>query len=169
MQQDQQGGVYAQFYIRSVPDKAATEKEGRPRFKDVPYVRKMVAGDPKNEVDRPANPLDHDSHRGAWEAFQKGEEAQTGTPLKEWPGVTRSQVDELAAFKVYTLEQLASVSDVLLRNVGPLMAIRQKARDFLEAATKAAPISHLQAQMDALKKQNEELTKRLEEQSKKKG
>lgn len=164
----EQSGVYVRFHNRSVPDVEATARDGRPRFKEVPYIEKIVAGDPKNIVHRPANPLDEQAHPGAWEAYKKGVETVDGTPLKEWPGITRSQVDELAAFKVHTVEQLAGVSDANLKNIGPLLAMRQRARDYLERSKAEAPVANLQAQLDALKLQNAELMKRLEEPAKRK-
>lgn len=156
------GGVYVQFYDRPVLDKEKTAKEGRQCFKDATYIRKIVAGDPKNEVDRPANQNDYTDFPGAYEAYKKKSEAMEGTPLKEWPAINRSQVEELAAFKVYTVEQLASVSDGNLKNIGPLLALRQKARDFIDRAKADAPIASLQAQVDALVRQNAELQKQVD-------
>jgi hypothetical protein len=155
MSEQQKGGVYVRFYKRAVEDKTESEKQGRPVFKDKPYIEIIVAGDPKNIVDRPANPLDEAAYPGAWAAFKAGAEQQQGFPLKDWAACTRSQVEELAAFKVYTVEQLANTADVHLRGIGPFLALRQKARDWLEAAAKNAPIADLQAQVESLRKQLE--------------
>ena len=95
----------------------------------------------------------------------------TGTPLAEWPLISRAEVEELAYFKVRSVEQLAEISDGNARNIGPILALRQKARDWLEKASGGALESKLRSlvdqkdsQIEALRNQMAELTARVEKQ-----
>lgn len=63
-------------------------------------------------------------------AFKAGkEEVPEGTALRMWAGIDRASVEELAFFKVYTVEQLASMND---SHAVPFLQLRERARQFLE-------------------------------------
>lgn len=141
--------LYVQFYLQPVQNVGKSETEGRPIFDDVEYIRIQVPGDKTTRVERPVRPEDTQAHRRAYADFKDGQDTgPSGTPLKEWPQVTRGQVEELAHFKVYTVEQLASLSDGNAQNIGPIIALRQRARDFLETAKKKAPVVALRAELE---------------------
>lgn len=148
--------VVVRFEMRPIRDMSeAALKEGRPIFKDVEYVEIITPGDKHNIVHRAVH--DGDRARFApkylqWKAGQGN--AVSGLPLSEWPAITRGQVEELAFFKVTTVEQLAEVSDGNLRSIGPLMALKQKARDYLKAAKADAPLASLR---DALTEKDTEV------------
>jgi len=75
-----------------------------------------------------------DVHRffDEYAAFKSGQEAAPdGTALKAWPGIDRASVEELAYFKVYTVEQLAGMND---SNAMPFIQLRERARDYLKKA-----------------------------------
>src|SRR6266850_1684447 len=70
-----------------------------------------------------------DAHRffDEYAAFKSGQEAvPDGTALKAWAGIDRASVEELAYFKVYTVEQLAGMND---SNAVPFLQLRERARD----------------------------------------
>jgi hypothetical protein len=171
------GVLAVQFHKHPVQDEKRSLEEGRPCFVDVDYIRIMVPGDKTSMVDRPVRPSDMQEHRKAWEAYQSGQAAPlSGTPLAEWPAVTRGQVEELAYFNVRTVEQLAAISDGNAQNVGPILALRQKARDYIEHAKGAAPVAALRAELEAersnteaLKRQMAEMSRALENLQKQKG
>jgi hypothetical protein len=141
--------LFVQFYSHPVQNEAKSAEAGRPVFEDVDYIRIQVPGDKTTRIERPVRPDDVRAHRIAHEAYKAGKEAPTsGTPLKEWPAATRAQVEELAYFKVYTVEHLAGLSDGNAQNLGPILALRQKARDFLEAAKATAPMASLRAELE---------------------
>lgn len=150
-------GLYIRFTKVPREDRTKSREEGRPVFMEVDYITIMVPGDKSSEVCRPATPIDKERFRAAWERYVAGQgEVLVGIPLKEWPGATRAQVEELAYFKVYTVEQLAEVSDSNLRNMGPLLALRQRARDYLERVRSDAPMAKLRQQLES---RDEELAK----------
>lgn len=94
-----------------------------------------------------------DVHRFADEfaAYRAGKEDQTiGTDLKKWPGIDTASVSDLAAAHIYTVEQLAELNDSL---TGPrFLALRTRARDYLESAKKSAADMNAQAQRAEIEK-----------------
>ncbi len=103
-----------------------------------------------------------DVHRfyDEWTAFKSGqEEQQIGTDLKGWSAIDPASVEDLAYFKVYTVEQLAELNDS--NAGGKFSSLRQRARDFLETAKKGAPTQQMRAELDAKDAQLKALTERL--------
>ena len=164
-----QGGVFIQFYMDAVEIKAESEKQGRPIFKDVPHIRKMIPGDATNVVERVAKDHDIRMYPREWDIFQR--QAATGisgTPLEQWPQVTRAQVKEAKYFEVHTVEQMAELSDMSCQRMGMGFAeLRNKAKAYLEAAkgtaaqtAQAAENQRLHDEIEALKAQMAEMPKR---------
>lgn len=136
--------TFAQFYMRSVQDKQATLNAGRPIFVEKPYVKIMVPGDKDNIVDRPVRTTDIQRYPRQWAAFEaKKEQPVEGTPLAEWPGVTRAQVDELAFFGIKTVEALASLADSQAQKFMGIQSLKAKAAAYIEAAKQQAPLDQL--------------------------
>jgi hypothetical protein len=129
--------LYVVFYMRTVPNGIETNKQGRPIYQEVPYVRIHVPGDKNNVIDTKVT----NEHRGRfprqWQQFERSQvqAAPDGTPLAEWPIITRSQAMELRHFGVLTVEQLAAMPDGL--GQGRLMGffdLRRKAAAWLKNA-----------------------------------
>ena len=86
------------FYKRSVKQDRDSEEAGRPIFKEFDFVRICVPGDNLTEIDTYAQ----DSHKQRfprqWAHYQNqvaGQEQIIGTPIEQWPLITRSQAEEL--------------------------------------------------------------------------
>jgi hypothetical protein len=154
------------------------EGSGKPEFDNVDYILIQIPGDKDCVPHRPATfcggaqhindpevwrgpcraPPDTngkprleecDVHRfqDEWERYKAGQTEQTiGTPLRSWPGIDPASVDELAYHKVYTVEQLAGIND---SNAEKFFSLRQRAKDFLEAAKKAIGVQQFRAEMEA--------------------
>jgi hypothetical protein len=141
--------VMVSFYMDAVEFKAESEKAGRPIFKEVPFIRKMVPGDPSNIVERVAKDWDKQQHPRAWDRFERERKsgAVEGTPLSEWPGINRAQIKEANYFEVYSLEQLAALSDGNVQKMGMgFRELREKAKAYLDASTgDSAKVSQLAA------------------------
>lgn len=148
--------LHVRFYTGREKDEKASADAGRPVFRDVPFIQIAVPGD-RDTVDRivwddPSNPhSDTARFPMKWAQYKAGQsEESTGTPLAEWPGITRSQAEELAYFKVRTVEQLASVTDGNLQRMGGgYLSLRTKAQDYLAAAEKAAPVTQMRAELQS--------------------
>lgn len=144
-----------QFYWGTLQNAAKSKEAGRAIFDDKPFVRIFIPGDKYSVLDGPVweddeNPNSHTSRfRAKWLAFKAGQgEAESGTPLKMWPQVTRGQVEELAYLKVKTVEQLANMADGYITNFPGGFALRSKAQDFLLAAKSNAPMEKLRAELE---------------------
>jgi hypothetical protein len=141
------------FYMRPVHNAWRSKQEGRPIFDEVEYVEIIIPGQ-RSTVDERVK----DEHKRNWaaryKAFKDGlEVAQDGTPLEEWPGVTRSQVEELKFFHVRTVETLAALDDGGLQRAVPMggHALRAAAKRYLEQAADRAPAERLAAENDQLR------------------
>ena len=150
--------LVVEFYLRPVQNIFQSSKQGRPIFDDVIFVRINVPGLKEMQVDTIARSDHKQRFPRQWAHFEnvtKGDAREIGTPLAEWPILTRSQAEEFRALKFFTVESIANAADSHIGNLGMIggmspHALREKARAFLQAATDTALPQH----------QAEELAKR---------
>jgi len=162
-------GLYARFYLHPKKDEKASIEEGRPIFCETPYIEIRVPGDKGTVINRPVRDRDRAEFPKQWAAFEAGaEQGVDGTPLEEWPMVTRAQVEELRFFGVRSVEQLAQMADSNAQKFMAIGALREKARLYMEAAKGNAPLAklknendQLRGELDALKDQMKELAKQM--------
>ncbi len=146
------------FYIRPVQNNFASSKAGRAIYEDVTYVKINVPGLKEMEVDTPARDDHQRRFPAQWQHFvnrTQGDSREVGTPVAEWPILTRSQAEEFRALKFFTVESIANASDLNINALGMIggmspYVLRDKARAFLQAAKDQALPQH----------QAEELAKR---------
>lgn len=156
-------GMYVQFYMESIEDKEASEKEGRPIFRDHEFIKIMPPGDKNTVICEPVN----EEYRTRWPnqyAAFKNQQVQPndGTPLEEWPSLRKSQVMMFKAVNVHTVEQLANVSDTNLSNLGMgSREFRDKALAYIETAKTGAIPAAAQNRILELEKQIEALTNQM--------
>ena len=153
------------FYKKSVKQEDASNEAGRPIFKEFDFVRICVPGDNLTEIDTYAQ----DSHKARfprqWAHYQNqvaGQEQIVGTPIEQWPLITRSQADELKGIKFYTVESVANCSDQQLQRIGMIAGMsphnfREKAKAFLNLAHESAEVSQREAELQALKAENDKI------------
>ena len=151
-----------QFYKKSMKQEDASNEAGRPIFKEFDFVRIMIPGDNLTEIDTYAQ----DSHKQRfprqWAHYQNqvaGHEDIIGTPLDQWPQVTRSQAEELRGLKFYTVEAIADCSDQQLQRIGMVAGMsphnfRLKAKAFLNLANDSAEVAQRESELQALKEEN---------------
>lgn len=142
-------GAFPRFYVDKAPDKARSDADGVPRFRDVEMVEITVPGDRLNIVHRIVNDEIRKRWPRAYEAFRQDREAPTdGTPIEQLPGMTASRTEELRYFHVRTIEQLAGMPDDLLKKAAPMdgFALREKAARWVEAANGNAAEERLAAE-----------------------
>ena len=140
--------LLVRFYIKSIQDKTKSAAEGRPIFKEVEYIEIRYAGNRTDAVARPARVADKSRFPRHYDAFKKRVELpEEGTPLAEWPVVTRSQVEELAYLHIKTVEQLASVNDSNSGNLMGFATLRQKAKTFIEAGKAGVDVAEMHSQL----------------------
>lgn len=158
--------LFVVFHQDILKDEARSEEEGRPIFKDVEFIRIFIPGDKSNVIDRPVRPGDKTRFPKQYAAFRDGadEEAQlTGTPLKDWPMVGRSQVAEMAYFGIRTVEQLADVRDDVCFKIPGLTTLKQTAGVWLQKAKSTAEAAKIANQLSAMRETNETQSKQIKE------
>jgi hypothetical protein len=121
--------LHVHFYMKPRIDIGESTKQNRPIYKDVPYITIMIPGDKNNIVTAEVWDLHIRRFPTHWAQFQAGVKDQVvGTPLKVAPFLTESHIEELAYFKIRTIEQLANLADVNMTFMG--------AREMSDAAKK---------------------------------
>lgn len=121
--------LHVRFFMRPRIDLEESKKQNRPIYRDVPHIEIAIPGDKNNIVTAEVWEQHIRRFPAYWEQFQAGVKEQiVGTPLKMAPFLTESHVEELAYFKIRTIEQLAELADSNLTWMG--------AREMKEAAKK---------------------------------
>ena len=158
--------LQVRFYKRSVHQEQESMDAGRPIFKDFDFVQICVAGDSLTEIDTYALASHRTRFPIQWANYMNRQGANdqevVGTPVTEWPLVSKSQAEELRAMKFQTVESIANASDQQLQRMGmeagmSPFAFRDKAKAFLNLATNAAETDKREQEINALK---EELAKK---------
>lgn len=159
-----ESSVFVNIYTEAVEMKAESEKAGRPIFKDMPFIRISVPGDINNIIERKLVENDKKRYPVAWAEYQRGEEQGfTGTPLEQWPQITRSQVKESKYFECHTVEQLSGLSDVHCQKMGMgFRELREKARAYIGAAENTASVTAHAAENERLRQDIADLRGQIE-------
>lgn len=111
--------LHVHFYMKPRIDVVESTKANRPIYKDVAFVTVMIPGDKNNIVTAEVWDLHIRRWPQHWAQFQAGVKDQVvGTPLKVAPFLTESHIEELAYFKIRTIEQLANLSDANMTFMG---------------------------------------------------
>lgn len=172
---DEQGAdsrLQVRFYKRPVQQEAETLEAGRPIYKEFDFVHICVAGDTLTEIDTYALASHKARFPIQWANYQNrvgaNDQEVVGTPVSEWPLVSKSQAEELRAMKFHTVESIANASDQQLQRMGMAAgmspyAFRDKAKSFLNLASNSAETDKRAQEINNLK---EELAKKDEENAK---
>lgn len=159
----QGGNAFAKFFARDVIDKAKTEALGRNAYRKIDMVRVVIPGDNGNVVERRVKPSDKIRWPRQWEAYQKMEEfVPDGTLLETWPLLTRGQIEDLKYQNIFTVEQLAEVSDEALSRLGlGARRMREHARAFIETSKTGKVPAKIVEENERLKNQIQLLTSQM--------
>jgi hypothetical protein len=155
-----------QFYKKSLKQDMASDEAGRPIFKEFDFVRIMIPGDNLTEIDTYAQESHKQRFPRQWAHYQNqvaNHEDIIGTPLDQWPQITRSQADELRGLKFHTVESIADCSDQQLQRIGMVAGMspynfRLKAKAFLNLANDSADVAQREAELQALRQENAKIT-----------
>jgi hypothetical protein len=171
-EQNADSRLQVRFYKRPVKQDDASAEAGRPIYKEFDFVHICVAGDTLTEIDTFALESHKQRFPLHWAAYQNklgaDDQGYEGTPLTEWPLVSKSQAEELRAMKFHTVEAVANASDQQLQRIGMAAgmspyAFRDKAKSFLNLASSSAETDKREQEINNLK---EELAKKDEETAK---
>lgn len=132
--------LHVRFFMRPRIDPVESQKANRPIYRDVPHIEIMIPGDKNNIVT--AEVWDQHIQRFPthWAQFQAGIKDQVvGTPLRAAPFLTEAQVEELAYFKLRTIEQLADLADNAMTFMGA-RELKNAARKYIDMTTGAGAL-----------------------------
>lgn len=158
-------GNWVKFTVEAVKNQKKTDLAGRPIFDNKVFVHikgpGMEKSVPAYEID-PPNPETgfhgneyYRRYQKPYEAFKSnGMEGISGTPLTELPFLSKAEIAEIRASRIHSAEQLAALNENTLVNMGPgFRSYHDKAKLYLKKAEDMAPLTAMQAQIDALKEQ----------------
>lgn len=154
-----------EFYEKRIPILSKSTEQAI-HFDKVDYVRITRPGD-KCVVERKARVADKHRFPEQWYRYKSGVSQTVGTPVQmlyQQGLVTQAQVEMLGVAKVFTVEQLASASELVVDGFGPDGATLKKlARGYLNFYAHIEGKKEFKELQDSLEKQKKELTDGLEE------
>jgi hypothetical protein len=147
--------LLVRFFVKPMQDQAASQKAGRPVYADREYIEIRTPGS-RDAICRPASAGDIARFQRHYDAYKARNDTEMveGTPLAEWPLISRSQAEELSFFNVKTVEQLVAMSDQNAAQFMGIQALKTKAKAWLKQAKEAQAAEELQAE---LKKRDDEI------------
>jgi hypothetical protein len=166
-----EAGVIPRFHVerQRITDEFDPET-GLPRYRTIELVDLLVPGD-KNSIPTkrvtPEIKQRFAREYAAWKAAGHSNEAQIGEglPLQHWPQIPRELAAGLGHANVFTVEQLARLSDsqCQIRGTLGLRKYRDMAAAYIDASKAAAPIAELEKKNEALEKQVSLMQKQMEQ------
>ena len=159
------GMAIAKFFTHSVKDEALTASRGRYSSREIEMVRIIIPGDKHNVVERRVRPNDQEKYPREYEAFRKMQDfVPDGTLLSNWGLISRSQCEDLRYQNIFTVEQLAALSDENLPALGlGSRKLREHAKQFLKTSETGRVPAQLVEENDKLRSSVEMLTKQIEQ------
>lgn len=164
-------GMIIRFELVAEMDEAKTDAEGRPHFNDVEFIEIKSPNDPLSVVHRKVEDRDRKMYPQAYRAWKEGAaDPVSGTPLKEWAPIAKSQCEYLGFRGIRTVEQFADVSDDGVHQMGhgyltlrsKAIAWLAKAKDASQVTKMAAELQQRDVQIQSLQRQLSELITKLE-------
>ena len=103
-------------------------------YKDVAYVEIFIKGNKNTSFSRPMKNEDKENWPKAWKAFQdEGFVVSTGTSLRSLPGIGPSQVLNLNAVNIHSIEDLADLGESALHDIQGARELQKRAKAYLAA------------------------------------
>jgi hypothetical protein len=160
-------GIFVEFFIEPVHMTFKSQEAGRPIYEDREFKRITIAGDRNSQPVSEVTDYDRERFAEVYARFKRGmlgREQQTGTPLKEWPLMTASQIKELHGLDIYTVEALASLSDTQKQALGMgAHNLVASAKAWLESSKDGAAAAFYAAKNESLLKEVEDLKRQIAE------
>jgi hypothetical protein len=181
---------YIEFKVMTEEDRAESIATGSYKTRDVDYVSIIPSGDRHLRVDRKVdewleqvaqkvkagtgNAQHLDYFRSAYKIWKETQEVPlSGTPIKQWPALSPSQVTNILSANIRTVEDLACANEDTMGRIGMGgRALKEKAIAWLGAASNTGKIAEenaamkvqltqLMSDMDDLRTSNKHLMNQL--------
>lgn len=162
-------GPFVNFYPKTIPMPAASLAAGKPVFKSVVYMRLQHPGE-RDCIDRPATRQDAEKYPRQYRQYCEGRQGMPdGIPLDTLFPNHQDVREALNFNKIYTVEQLANLSDTALGNIGlGGYEWQQKAKRYLAAieqgkgfAQHEEQIRRMQVELDRANQTNGDLARQV--------
>lgn len=130
-------GVNVEFYQDSVPSMIQSEQAGHPVFVEKTFVRIMIPGSQNTIIEQPVEDVHKRRFPVQWARFTAGEKnaEMSGWKLESWPAINSAQVKTLKYMNIFTVEQLAEITDNAAQSIGMgAMELRTRAKAAVAAA-----------------------------------
>lgn len=132
-----------------------SKEKGMPIYDDVDMISVIQPGE-KEEIKVMADEFHKRRFPKQWDAYKAGiEQHQSGTPLEHLFPAEPGTLLTLKSFNVFTVQQLANISDSSMGNIPMGRTLSDKAKAYLSSATNGqnfhAMQSAMQKQIDDLK------------------
>ena len=145
--------LHVRFFTKATMNPFRSEIENRAIYEDLEYIEIWIPGDKSNINVRPVQLDDKMRFRERYDNWRKGVTTQIGTPLKLMPFLTESQAEELAYFRITTVEQLAGMADSNLQGMHGMTDYKNRAQAYLDSQKDAGAllkrIADLEARLNA--------------------
>jgi len=136
--------LWVKFDRRPVQNNHRTQMEGHPCFDEKVFISIISPGDPYNKVERPIKDADKGRFHKQWANFERGQSDKVeGTPIEEWPKITRAQAEELKYLGIRSVEQLCAASDNQVQKIMAGASLKMQAQAYLASAKKTAEAERL--------------------------
>ena len=155
-------GLGVRFYKDVRNNEWRSNEEGRPIFEEVTMIHIVLPGNNLFDVKEVVQERHKNRFPREWAAFQNSQNGQdptmSGTPLEQWPMISRAQAEELKGLRFYTVESIAQASDATLQRVGMAAgmgphALRDRAIRYLEVAHDNAAVNKQAEELDRLRQE----------------
>jgi hypothetical protein len=157
--------VVPRFFTDSVLDELASEREGRPIFKERELIEFLM---PANREAKPHFLVTNEHRQMFPEQYKKFKEGQdqsvSGFPIEQWAALKRNMVLELKALGFTTVEQLAEMGDLAIQRIGMGgRSLKTLAISFLDDQAGMAEQARVLAENDRRATENAELNRKVDE------
>lgn len=151
--------LFVKFYYKTVQDKKATKEAGEPKYMEREYIDIRIPGKRESQS-HPVSDIDRKRFPRHYQAFKDRTNMDEieGTPLAEWPGVTRSMAEEMAFNNILTVEHLATAADAQISKFMGGMTAKERAKDWVEQQKSEKPFLEMKKENDELRAMVKDLT-----------
>jgi hypothetical protein len=150
---------FVQFRKQAIQDNYQTQVQEHPVFIEKDFINIKIPDDRNLVIDREVREEDKINYPHEWQRYLNNSQVSvTGFPLEEWPQVTASQIAALKYGNVFTVEQVAALSDLGVQNFGMgALALREKAIKYLNSIAENKDKNELNARIEELEKKLREV------------
>lgn len=151
-------GLWVEFERKPIQNNSKSTEAGRPIFDEFDYINIVVPGG-KTKVSRKATEEDKKRFQAHWELYQRkingaSGDKVIGTPIDQWNALSVSQVHEMRAIGIMTVDQIANLNDAGIQAIGMGgRELKAKAQAFISQASGNAEFESLAAENERLAEQ----------------